>query len=294
MGLRIRTNVASLKAQRNFGLNSEAQTSSMEKLSSGYRINKSADDAAGLAITDTLLSKIRSADQARRNANDGVSLIQVAEGSFNEVTNMLIRLRELATQAASDTIGNTERSYANKEYIQLVDEIDRISNSTEFNGMKLLQGAEGNGGVGELSVHVGIGGDSENNIDAIKVNIEDIKMGTVFLGLSKESEIGPIESGIEFSRSTAAEKLTTIDVALKTIAGSRAVLGAKQSRLTSAVNNLGVQIENMNSSRSRIKDVDFASESANLTQQSILSQAGAAILTQTNQLPQLALTLLRQ
>lgn len=150
MGLRIRTNVAQLKATRNLENTTSAMSNNMAKLSSGYRINKSADDAAGLAISDTLNSKIRSMDQAKRNANDGVSMIQVAEGSMNEITNILVRLRELTTQAATDTLGNLERSYTNKEYTQLVDEIDRISNSTEFNGLQLLKGGDGNDGLKSL------------------------------------------------------------------------------------------------------------------------------------------------
>src|SRR6478609_10679901 len=148
MGLRIKTNVPSLIAQRRLGNTTSDMQSNMEKLSSGQRINKSADDAAGLAISETMTGKIRSMAQAQRNANDGISLIQVAEGSMNEIGNILIRMRELATQSASDTIGNVERSYTNKEYTQLVDEIDRIANTTEFNGMNLLGGADKNNGIG--------------------------------------------------------------------------------------------------------------------------------------------------
>jgi flagellin len=272
----------------------------MEKLSSGYRINKSADDAAGLAISDTLNGKVRSLDQAKRNANDGVSVIQVAEGSMNEITNILVRMRELATQSASDTISNLERSYANKEYTQLVDEIDRITNSTEFNGLQLLKGKDANPSIeDQFTIHIGAGNGVTNNTDTISIDLDGIKIDArETLGLNGESEIGPSEvpengqSG-GFSRTTAAEKLNTIDNAIKKVAANRAELGAKQSRLGSTINNLGIQIENFSTSKSRIKDVDFADETAKFTQNNILSQAGASILTQANSQPNMALGLLQ-
>jgi len=294
MGMRIRTNVAALKSQRTLSGTNEALQGNMERLSSGFRINKAADDAAGLAISDSLNAKIRSMDQAKRNANDGVSLIQVAEGSMNEITNILVRLRELATQASSDTIGNLERSYTNKEYIQLVDEIDRISQSTEFNGLKLLQGADGNNGTAELVVHVGAGDGAVPNTDTINIDIDSIKVNAAeILGLGRESEVGPMDPGGDFTREVAAEKLQTIDTALQKMAENRATLGAKQSRLGSTINNLGIQIENTSTSKSRIKDVDFAAETATFTQNRILGQAGASVLAQANSAPELALQLLR-
>ena len=295
MGLRIRTNVPALKAQRNLSTVTGAMQDNMEKLSSGYRINKSADDAAGLAISESLGGKIRSVDQARRNASDGVSLIQVAEGSMNEISNILIRLRELATQASSDTIGNLERSYTNKEYRELVDEIDRISNSSEFNGRFLLGGAEANQGVTNLTIHVGAGDGTIPNSDTIQFDIDTIKINArEVLGLNAEAEVGPMDvTDLTFERETAASKLGVIDSAIKRVAGNRAVLGAKQSRLMSTINNLGVQLENMATSRSRIKDVDFAVEVAQMTQNRIIAQAGVSVLGQANQIPELALGLLR-
>ena len=263
MGLRIRTNVGSLQAQRQLGLSTDASKESIEKLSSGFRINKAADDAAGLAISETLKAKVRSLGQARRNASDGVSMVQVAEGSMNEISSILIRLRELSTQAASDTIGNMERAFTNREYTQLVDEIDRISNSTEFNGTKLLKGSDGNEGLTQFSIHVGAGDASVENVDNIIFDIDDLKIdANDVLQLGKEAEIGPIEISDDFSRETAAEKLTVIDTAINKINSSRATLGAKQSRLSSTINNLGIQIENMNSANSRVRDVDFAAETA--------------------------------
>jgi flagellin len=294
MGLRIKTNVPSLNAQRRLGNTTKDMQENMEKLSSGFRINKAADDAAGLAISETLTANIRSLGQAKRNANDGISMIQVAEGSMNEIGNVLIRMRELATQAASDTIGDLERSYTNREYTQLVDEIDRIANSTEFNGVKLLGGEDANDGLSNVTIHVGAGDGTTENTDTIEMNIEDIKLNaTDVLGLGKGAEIGPEEADGSFDRETAAEKLTVIDDAIKKVAGNRATLGAKQSRLNSTINNLSIQVENMSTSRSRIRDVDFASETAKFSQNRILSQAGSSVLAQAGSIPELALGLLR-
>lgn len=294
MGLRIKTNTTSLVAQRQLGNTTKAMAGDMEKLSSGYRINKSADDAAGLAISETMGAKVRSMGQAKRNANDGVSMIQVAEGGMNEISNILVRMRELTTQAASDTIGDQERSYTNKEYTQLVEEIDRIVSTTEFNGLNLLQGGEGNDGVEKLVVHVGAGDGTVENTDTIDINIDEIKLNaTEILGLGKEDEIGPLEADGDFDRAQAAEKLTVIDDAIKKVAGNRAVLGAKQSRLNSTITNLGIQIENTSSAKSRIKDVDFASATADLSQNRILAQAGTSVLAQSGSIPELAAGLLR-
>ena len=295
MGLRIKTNVPSLTAQRNLETTSGRATESMEKLSSGYRINKAADDAAGLAISDTQTASIRSLSQAKRNAADGVSLIQVAEGSMNEISNILVRLKELATQAASDTIGARERSYTNKEYVQLVDEIDRISNSTEFNGIQLLKGSADNAGLvdDKLSIHVSQGDALVENRDTITINIEDLKMNSEeVLGLTKGEEIGPEDPAADFSREAATQRLETINKALQTVAGTRSILGSKQSRLNSTINNLGVAIENTSAARSRIRDVDYAAETAAYTQTSILAQAGVSVLAQANSMPGMAMTLI--
>lgn len=294
MGLRIRTNVASLVSQRRLGESTHKMEESMSKLASGQRINKSADDAAGLAISESMRGKIRSLEQAKRNANDGISMLQTAEGSMNEMSNIMIRLRELATQAASDTIGDVERSYTNKEYTQLVEELDRISNSTEFNGTKLLMGSDGNNGIDEFSIHVGAGDATVPNTDNITINIDNFKL-TPFedLGLGTEAEIGPIEPGDSFGRAPAAEKLTLIDTAIQNIQGKRATLGSKQSRLESTINNLGIQVENLNAANSRIRDVDFAAETATFTQQKILQAGGVSVLSQANSAPEVVLSLLR-
>lgn len=294
MGLRIKTNGSALTAQRYLGKTSQDTARNIERLSSGYRINKAADDAAGLSIANNLTAEIRSMEQAKRNANDGVSLIQVAEGSMNEISNILVRMRELATQAASDTIGDNERAFTNREYTQLVDEIDRIVNTTEFNGINLLGGSDKNDGVGDLTIHIGAGDGSIENTDTIELSIDDIKLGAKdVLGLNNEAEIGPIETGGEFSRETAAEKLNVIDDAITRVAGNRATLGSLQSRLGSAITNLSIQVENMATSRSRILDVDYATETADFSQNRILAQAGSSVLAQASALPEMALGLLR-
>lgn len=293
MGLRIRTNIASLNAQRNLNNSTTASGESMARLSSGYRINKSADDAAGLAISESMKAKTRSLEQAKRNAMDGTSMVQVAEGSMNEVSNILVRLRELATQSASDTIGNTERVFTNREYTSLVDEIQRISNTTSWNGVPLLSGQDAVGDDTMFTIHVGSGDGSKENTDQIRIGVEAMKVNIEDLGLGKEAEIGPMNIGDDFTRETAAGKLSVIDNALQTIASNRSYIGAQQSRLNSTVNNLGVQIENLKSANSRIRDVDFAEESATFTNNKILQQAGASVLTQANAAPEVALSLLR-
>lgn len=292
MGMRIRTNVSSIVAQRHMDRNNQDMQSSMEKLSSGYRINKSADDAAGLAITENLRGQVRGLNVARRNANDAISLVQVAEGSMNEMTNIMIRLRELTTQSASDTLGSQERTFLNREYTQLVSEIDRIGNSSEFNGQKIF---DPNNEVNEYVIQVGTRGTQpDENIDTISIDLQGLKFNSETLNLGKESEIGAAELGEAGpSRDEIAAKLTNIDDALSRIASERATLGAVQNRLTSAIGNLGISIESQQTAKSRIKDVDFAEETANLTQARIMSNSNLAVLSQANQAPEMALQLLR-
>lgn len=290
MGMRIRTNVSSINAQRFLTQSSQSMSSSLERLSSGYRINKSADDAAGLALSESIRGKVRGLNQSKRNASDAISMVQTAEGSMSEMTNIMIRLRELAVQSASDTIGDTERGYLNREYTQLVDEVDRIIGTTEFNGRKLFSKEEPD----ELVIQVGTNGTpKEANIDTLTVNLAGLKLTTEDLGLGKGAEIGPTADEASPSRDDIASKLTSIDNALKTLSGERANLGATQSRLQSAVNNLGTSVENLENTKSRIIDVDFASETAALTQNKILVQSGTAVLAQANQSPEMALQLLR-
>lgn len=276
MGLRIGTNVQSLSAQRNLGINNAAQKDSLEKLSSGTRINRAADDAAGLAISEKMRASIRTVRQDVRNANDGISMIQTAEGGMNEVGNILIRFRELSTQAATDTLSNTERGFIDKEVQQLAQEVNRISNSTEFNGHKLLNGS------GEtLDIQIGMNNDPE--LDRFKYSPEHTNVSMDKLGLSGISTV---------DKASAQANLEKVDGAIKVLSENRAELGALQNRLGSSVNSLNVYDENMSAARSRIYDVDMASETAELTKNNILSQAGTSVLSQANQNSSLALKLL--
>jgi len=276
MGLRIATNVQSLNAQRNLGTSFEKQAGSLNKLSSGQRINKSGDDAAGLAISEKLKGSIRSMQQANRNANDGISLIQTAEGGINEVSNILLRLRELSVQAASDTVGDAERSFTDKEFQALKSEIDRISQVTKFNGTNLL-----NGSGATLDFQVGIENSPENDRLQFKTAETDVTLGK--LGLSSTGTS---------SKVSAQENLAKIDVAIMSVNENRAGLGALQNRLSSTVQNLSISTENLAAANSRIRDTDMAAETSELTKQSILTQAGTAVLSQANSSQNLALKLL--
>lgn len=291
MGMRIRTNVSSLTAQRYMSDNRDAMGKNLERLSSGYRINKSSDDAAGLAISESLRGKVRGLNVAKRNANDAVSMVQVAEGSMNEMTNILIRLRELTVQSSTDTIGDRERSYLNREYTQLADELDRIGNSTEFNGIKIF---DKDNEKDQFVIQVGTNGTKpEENTDTISISLKGLKFNTESLGLGKGDEIGALDGGKAPELSEISGKLGTIDEALTKIASERATLGSVQSRLGSALSNLSINVENMETAKSRIKDVDFASETAELTQNRILTSSTTAVLQQANAAPEMALQLLR-
>lgn len=279
MGLRIATNVSSLTSQRSLRQTRELLDRSLERLSTGYRINRAGDDAAGLAISEKLRAKIRGLVQAQRNSSDGISLIQVAEGGLNEVQNILVRLRELGVQAASDTIGPRERKYLDLEYQSLKDEIDRIANSTEFNGTFLLDGTGGS-----LDFQVNTGGDNVLGVDRISFDAFRLDVNTDKLGL---------EGLTVHSKEDAQRSLARIDAALDDVSSIRADLGALESRLSSTVRNLGISIENLSAANSRIKDVDIADETAELTKHSILMQAGTSVLSQANSIPKMALSLLQ-
>jgi len=278
MGLRIATNVSSITSQRHLRNTRRALDKSLERLSSGYRINRSGDDAAGLAISEKLRAKVRGLIQAERNANDGVSLIQVAEGALNEVQNILVRLRELGVQAASDTIGDQERRFLNEEYQSLKEELDRIANSTEFNGTFLL---DGTGGTLDFQVNTGgmnLLGVDRISFDAFKLDVNLDKLGLEELNIA--------------NKYNAQRSLGMLDTSIQDVSSIRGELGALENRLTSTINNLGVSVENLTAARSRIKDVDVASETAEMTQRNILMQAGVSVLAQANNVPRMALSLL--
>jgi flagellin len=276
MGLRIATNTTSLNAQRQMGITRMNLDQTLERLASGNRINHAGDDAAGLAISENLRASIRGLRQARRNAQDGVSMIQVSEGGLNEISNILIRMRELGIQAASDTIGDTERQFTDREFQALKQETDRIANVTEFNGTPLLNGT---GGIFEIQVGLG------NNpiLDRIVYNSERADASLDSLKLGGESLA--TKQGAQLS-------LSVIDDALVRVNSIRADLGAMQNRLQSTINNLGIYDENMAAANSRIRDADLAHEVSELTKGNILLQSGLSVLGQANNMANAALKLL--
>nr|BDT26716.1 flagellin FliC [Bacteriovorax sp. HI3] len=276
MGLRINTNVPSLSAQRSLGINTRNLNDNLRKLSSGERITRSGDDAAGLAISENLKAQIRGMRQAKRNAGDAVSLLQVAEGGMNEISNIIIRLRELSVQAASDTVGPTERGFSDIEFQNLKEEIDRIAKSTEFNGIKLLDGSGG-----KLEFQVGTKNDPV--LDRLHYDGSGADATLKSLGL----EIDGVST-----KEGAQSVLKKLDDALVQINGTRANFGALQNRLQSTQNNLEISDENLSAANSRIRDVDVASETADMTKNNILLSAGISVLSQANQAPNTALKLL--
>lgn len=276
MGMRINTNVSSIAAQRALGVTKLNLDNNLRKLSSGERITRAADDAAGLAISEKLKANIRGLRQAKRNSDDGISLIQTAEGGLNEVSNIIIRLRELAVQAASDTVGDTERKFSDIEFQNLKDEIQRISQGSEFNGRKLL-----NGEGGMVEIQVGIHNDPTN--DRIKYDSVETDSTLESLGLGGETINN--KEGAQLS-------LAKLDDALVRVNGVRANLGALQNRLQSASNTIAINEENFSAANSRIRDVDVASETADMTRNNILTQAGVSVLAQANQATNAALKLI--
>lgn len=278
MGLRINTNTASLNAQRNLMGTKLGLDKSLERLSSGYRINRAGDDAAGLAISENLRAQIRGLKQASRNAQDGVSLVQVAEGGLNEISSIMIRLRELAVQAASDTIGPVERQFLNVEYDQLVSEIDRIADGTEFNGTQLLSGT---GSILDFQV----GTRNDPNIDRLSFDASKADANSAALGINLTSVA---------DKASAQNSLSAIDSAIVSVSAMRADFGAIQNRLQSTIGNLAVSVENLSAANSRIRDVDVAEETAELTRNNILLNAGTSVLAQANQSANTALQLLNK
>lgn len=276
MGFRINTNVSSLQAQGSLNKVNKESQESFSKLSSGERITKSADDAAGLAISEKMKGEIRSAKQASRNANDGISMVQVAEGGLNETSNILTRMRELAVQSASDTIGDTEREMSNLEYQQLKSEMDRISQVTEFNGKKLLSGDDE-----KIEFQVGTKSDEFNDriaLDRSGLNASNESLGVASLEVS--------------SKQGAQDSMAALDSAIQKVSGQRAILGSVQNRLTSTTSNLATYTENMSSANSRIRDVDYAEETAKQARNQIISAAGTSVLAQANVSGQNALKLI--
>lgn len=274
MGLRVNTNISSINAQRNLEGITQKLNSNFRKLSTGLRITTAADDAAGLAISERLRAQIRSLQQAKRNANDGISLVQTAEGAMNESSSILIRMRELAMQANNGSVSSSDRDTLNEEFTALIGEINRIALSTQFNGIKLLDGSSS-----VFNFQVGFG--TVGGVDTIAVSLSP--------SLATTLGVNSLDIGSNGSPSAA---LAAIDSAINTISSLRGSLGAAQNRLTSTISNIGVQVENLSAAESRIRDVDVASETSLLTRNSILQQAAISILAQANVSPQSALSLL--
>ncbi len=276
MGLRINTNVQSLRAQNSLSKVEMNKAETLSKLSSGSRINKAGDDAAGLAISEKLKANIRGTQQASRNAGDGISMVQTAEGGLNEVSNILIRLRELSVQSASDTIGDQERKFSDLEFQQLTQEIERISTSTQFNGKQLLTG-EGE----SLDFQIGIMNDAKN--DRLSYRPQDSNARAEALGVGGLGVLTKEDSQMNLEK---------IDDAINKVNSNRANLGALQNRLQSTISNLEVRTENLAAANSRIRDADMAYESAEMTKGNILSSAATSVLSQANNSGSAALKLI--
>jgi len=277
----INTNVQSLNAQRNLAASSGSLSTSMQRLSSGLRVNSAKDDAAGLAIAERMNAQVRGMNVAIRNANDGISLAQTAEGALGKIGDNLQRMRELAVQSANDTNGTTDRTALNAEYQQLAQENARVITNTQFNGQALLTG--GGGASGTFSFQIGANTSADNQISITTTNIASA-MGTNTQGAS---------ATLGADATTARTAMDNIDTALTAVNGARSSFGASQSRFDAVISNLRVAAENQAASRGRIMDADFAQETANLSRGQILQQAGTAMVAQANQLPQGVLSLLR-
>jgi flagellin len=271
MGLRVNTNIASMTAQRNLASVTSRLQGNFSRLSSGLRIASASDDAAGLGISERMRAQIRSFSVAGRNAQDGVSLAQTAEGGMQEISNNLSRMRELAVQAANGTLTTADRAVLDAEYQELITEIDRVANQTAFNGLNILDGS-----TASIGIQVGV-----NSGETISVSLVDVTAGTLAL------------TGDITDATNASAELAVIDAAIDTVTSARGNLGAAQNRMTSAIASIANTRENLSAAESRIRDVDVALETADLTRNTILQQAATSVLAQANVQPQLALSLLK-
>jgi flagellin len=286
MAINLRTNIPSLQAQRNLELTSGRLSTAFERLSSGLRINRARDDAAGLAIAEQLKADSRVATVAIRNANDGISVIAIADGAIGQITNVLSRLAELAEQSANGVFSNVQRSALSNEFSALTSEIERIAMTTEFNGLKLLSGG------GQITFQVGFDGTSLSQVTYSGVQATLAAINLAAAGTSTPM-FSIIDSTVELSQSASRNALDAINAAITSVTRNRGMLGAADSRLEVTIQNLQVARENFQAAESRIRDVDVASEAAELTRLNILQQASAAILAQANQQPALALQLIQ-
>ncbi|UDM15652.1 flagellin [Vogesella sp. XCS3] len=279
MPIIVNSNIASLNAQRNLNQSNSALASSLQKLSSGLRVNSAKDDAAGLAVSEGLSSQIRGNSQGIRNAYDGISVAQTAESALGQVGNNLQRIREISVQAANGSISDDNRSQLQKEVDQLTQEVSRIVQTTNFNGTKLLTGGSG------LTFQVGSSGSTDNQVTTSGVELSGI---SAYSGsLTATGTVNVSSSG------SASAAIASMDAAIRTVTNTRATFGSIQNRFEAVIANTQAYVENLSASKSRIMDTDFASETASLTRNQILQQAGTAILGQANTVPQAALSLLR-
>jgi len=283
----INTNISSLNAQRNMGTSQGALATSMQRLSSGLRVNSAKDDAAGLGIAERMTSQVRGMNAAIRNANDGISMSQTAEGAMGKVADSLQRMRELAVQSANATNSNSDKDSLDKEFGELSKEIQRVLGATSFNGHKVLAGDAG-------TFTFQVGANTTSN-DAIDINTTDLTQDATITAVAGTDNTGAGRALIDNTADIPAIKtvIDNIDTAINTISSQRAVMGASQSRFDSTISNLQISVENQSAAKSRIMDTDFASETANLSRANILQQAGNAMVAQANQLPQQVLSLLR-
>lgn len=275
--LAIMTNSSSLNAQRNMMSTGRSLNQSIERLSSGLKVNSASDDAAGIAVSTGLTAQTKGFQQAMENANEAIALLQTTEGSYNSVSDILIRMRELAVQAASDTLTDKERAYLNTEFEDLTSEITRISDVAEYNGINLLDGTAGDGS-GNMVFQVGTRNTANDQITITLADQDATSLGVDVLDVS--------------TLATSQTAIATIDTALDTLATDRSTLGSKVNELTAAVDNLAITIENLSTANSQIKDADIAAESADFTKHQVLMQSGVAMLSQANGVSQMALRLL--
>lgn len=273
MGLRVNSNISSINAQRNLVNTTDRLGKSLQRLSSGLRISRAADDAAGLGISEQFRAEIRSLQQAQRNANDGISLLQISEGALNETSSILIRLRELAIQSANGTLGPDERATVDLEFQGLLEEVDRIASITEFNGLQILQSGAA------ITFQIGTSNGTDDRFTVSAVNATTSAIGINGLSVSNVSG--------------ALSALGLLDSAVGQISALRASFGTAQNRLESAIRSIAIAVENTSAADSRLRDVDFASETAELTRNQVLQQAGISVLAQANVSTQAALTLLQ-
>lgn len=284
MALIVNTNIASLNAQRNLATSQSQLAVTLQRLSSGLRVNSAKDDAAGLAVSQAFTAQIRGSNQAVRNANDGISLGQTAEGALGQVANNVQRIREIAVQAANGTLSDTNRQQLQKEVDQLTQEISRIVQTTTFNGTMLLSGSA------SLTFQVGASGSADNQVSVTTTNLAQNGSAGLYAYSGALTATGVINVS---SQSAASAALSSLDADISQVSTLRSTFGAVQNRFEAVISSLQNYVENLTASNSRILDADFAAETANLTRGQILQQAGTAILSQANALPQTALSLLR-